>query len=77
MPGASPILTPISVRAVCLSGTPVAEESEARLSIDWSTIATRPNAIGGRVGLKPDIISLGVRGAEALQMLLFNDSPMD
>ena len=77
LPGERPILTPISVSPVCFSGIPVAVERDARLSMDWSTIATRPNAVGWRVGLKPDITSLGVSGADALQILLLRDSPMD
>ena len=77
LPGERPMLTPISVRPMDLTGRPVFEEVTVRLSIDWRTIATLPNATGGRVGLKPDIISLGVRGADALQMLLLRVSPTD
>jgi hypothetical protein len=77
LPGERPMLTPISVRPMDLTGKPVVEEASFLLSIDWRTIATRPNATGGRVGLKPDIISLGVKGADALQMLLLRVSPTD
>ena len=77
LPGERPILTPISVRPMDLTGNPVFEEVSVRLSVDWRTMATRPKATGGLEGLKPDMISLGVRGADALQMLLLRVSPTD
>ena len=77
LPGDRPMLTPISVRLIDKTGKPLLEEVLVRLSVDWRTIATRPNATGGREGLKPEITSLGVRGADALQMLFLRVSPTD
>ena len=75
LPGERPMLTPSSVRVMCLTGVPVASEAAVRLAMSCRTMATRPKAIGGRVGLKPETTSLGVRGLEALHMLLLRVSP--
>ena len=58
-------------------GVPVKLEMVVRLSMGCDTIAQRPKATGGREGLKPSTFSLGVRGADALFMLLLSVSPID
>jgi len=59
--GLRPMLTPSSVTGTWL-------EITRRLSSGWSTMAQRPKPTGARVGLKPDMISFGVSGEEALHI---------
>ena len=64
------MLTPSSVTGTWLRGLPMEWERTRRLSSGWSTMAQRPKPTGARVGLKPDMISFGVSGEEALHIEL-------